>query len=174
MALSQVVNMHDSHYQCYNLEYKPSRLDLQPEVGAIALIGVRNPDGEPVTEPGTYLAFNQRFFGFLLANESAFVAFSTSDAPAVNGGALSAGLDINFNFVNLAASIRLMGLRVVGETEGGTTFAGRMRVPFTEHVYGSLLYRYSGIEHFQVVDENGVGRSGVTNASYFGIGVALR
>jgi len=174
MALRQGVNMLGSQYQGYNLEYKPSRLDLTPEVGAMAFLGARTPTGEPVTEPGTYLGFNQRFFGFLLANESAFVTFSASDAPAVNGGSLSAGLDINFHFVNLAAMAGLMGLRVVGETDGGPTYAGRIRVQFTDHVFGSVVYRYSGIEHFQVVDENGVGRSGVTNASYFGIGVALR
>src|SRR5262249_16443761 len=65
-SLRQGVNMLGSQYQGYNLEYKPSRLDLTPEVGAMAFLGARNPDGEAVTEPGTYLGFNQRFFGFLL------------------------------------------------------------------------------------------------------------
>jgi hypothetical protein len=173
-ALRHGINMLGPEYQGYDLEYQPGKVLLQPEVGAIAFLGGRNAAGEAVTQPGTYLAFNQRLFGFLLTNESAFVAFSASQAPVVNGGSLSAGLDIDFKFINLAGMLGITGLRVVGETEVGPSYAARMRFPIGPHVYATGLYRFSDIEHFRVVDANNIGRSGVTKASYFGLGITFR
>ncbi len=173
-ALRQGVNMLGPNYQGYNLQYAPSKLDLQPEVGVIAFLGARTPAGDPVTEGGVYFAFNQRFFKFLLVNESAFVAFSSSRAPVVNGGSISGGLDIDFGFVNLAGMIGFTGLRVVGETEVGPSYAGRLRLPLSDHVMGTALVRVSNLSHFRVVDANGVGRSGVTKASYIGLGLTFR
>ena len=178
-ALRQGVNMLGPTYEGYNLEYKPSRLDLQPELGAIALMGGRNASGDAVTQPGAYLAFNQRFFGFLLANESAFVAFSASNAPVVNGGSLSAGLDIDLGPFNASGMVGLTGLRVVGETEVGPSYSGRLRLPVGEHVWLTGLYRWTNLTRFRVEERDAqggllVGRSGVLNASYFGLGVTLR
>jgi hypothetical protein len=173
-ALRQGINMLGPTYQGYNLQYQPSKLDLQPEVGVIALLGARTPTGRAVTEGGTYFAFNQRLFNSLLVNESAFVAFSSSEAPVVNGGSLSGGLDINFGPFNLAGMVGFTGLRVVGETKAGPSYAGRIRVPFGEHVMGSATLRVSNIEHFRVIDAHGVGRSGVTKASYIGLGLTFR
>jgi hypothetical protein len=178
-ALRQGINMLGPGYEGYNLQYKPERIDLQPELGAIAFMGGRNAAGEPATQPGAYLAFNQRLFGFLLTNESAFVAFSASDAPVVNGGSLSAGLDVDILAFNLAGMIGITGLRVVGETEVGPSYSGRLRLPVGEHVWLTGLYRWSDLDHFRVEERDAqggllVGRSGVLNASYFGIGVTLR
>jgi hypothetical protein len=178
-ALRQGINMLGPTYEGYNLEYKPSRLDLQPEVGLIALLGGRNAGGEAVTQPGAYLAFNQRFFDFLLVNESAFVAFSASNAPVVNGGSLSAGLDIDLGILNAAGMVGITGLRVVGETEVGPSYSGRLRFPVGEHVWLTGLYRWSDLTQFRVEERDAqgnllVGRSGVINASYFGLGVTLR
>jgi hypothetical protein len=125
------------------------------------------------------LAFNQRFFGFLLANESAFVAFSASNAPVVNGGSLSAGLDVDIGILNAAAMIGITGLRVVSETEVGPSYSARLRVPAGEHVWLTGLYRWTNLTRFRVEERDAqggllVGRSGVLNASYFGLGVTLR
>lgn len=174
LALQHGVNMLGPTYQGYNMEYKPGKVDLQPEVGVIAFLGGRNASGTPVTQPGTALGFNQRLFGFLLVNESAFVAFSASNAPVVNGGSLSGGLDINFKFFNLAGMLGYTAVRVVGHTETGPSYAGRLRIPMGDRMFASAQYRFSDIEHFRVIDANGVGRSGVTRASYIGLGFTLR
>ena len=47
-------------------------------------------------------------------------------------------------------------------------------MPIGPRVYGSAQYRFSDLEHFRVIDANGVGRSGVTHASYFGLGFTFR
>jgi hypothetical protein len=179
VALREGVNMLGSGYEGYNMEYKPSKLDLQPEIGAIAMLGGRSAEGNPATQPGAYLAFNQRLFDFLLLNESAFVAFAAGGAPSMNGGSLSAGLDVDVSMFNLAGMVGITGLRVVGETEVGPSYAARLRFPITDQVWFSGLYRWSNIEHFQVEERDAqgnltVGRSGVTNASYIGLGVTLR
>ncbi len=171
-ALRQGINMLGPQYEGYNLQYTPERLSMQPEVGPIVFLGGRDPLGNPRTQPGVYFALNQRLFNFLLLNESAFVAFSAGDAPGVNGGSLSAGLDFDFGIVNIAGMIGLTGLRVVGETESGPSFAGRIRVPVTKSLLVGAHYRWSNLSHFRI--ENPTPRTGVHKASYLGFGITLR
>ena len=172
-ALQHGFNMLGPEYEGYNLEYNPGKVDLQPEVGVIAFMGGRNANGDAVTQPGVELGFNQRLFGFLLLNESAFVAFAASEAPVINGGSLSGGLDINFRVFNLAGMIGYTAVRLDGHTEDGPSYAVRLRAPIGPRVYLSGDYRFSNIEYFRVVDETG-GHTGVTNASYFGLGFVFR
>lgn len=177
--LRQGVNMLGSSYEGYNVKYTPERLDLQPEAGPIVFLGGRDHRGNPRTQPGAYFALNQRVFGFLLLNQSAFVVWSAADAPSVNGGSVSAGLDFDVGALNFAGMAGLTGLRVNGSTETGPSFAGKMRVAVTPNVYLGALVRWSEIERFRVEerDPSGkllVGRTGVTRASYFGLGLTLR
>jgi hypothetical protein len=177
-ALRQGINMLGPQYEGYNLQYTPERLAMQPEVGPIVFLGGRDPLGNPRTQPGVYFALNQRLFNFLLLNESAFVAFSAGDAPGVNGGSLSAGLDFDLGIINIAGMVGLTGLRVVGHTASGPSFAGRIRVPVTNAVLVGAHYRWSNLERFRTesVDASGtlIGRTGVTKASYLGFGITLR
>jgi opacity protein-like surface antigen len=165
-------------YEGYNLQYTPERLSWQPEVGPIAFMGGRDPEGNPCTQPGVYFALNQRIFNFLLLNESAYVAFSAGGAPGVSGGSLNAGLDFDFGRFNVAGMVGLMGMRVVGATEQGPTFAGRIRFPVSNSLLVGVLYRWSNLEHFrtETPDASGtiIGRTGVTDASYIGFGITLR
>jgi len=183
MALQHGVNMLGPDYQGYDLEYKPGKVELQPDIGAIAFMGGRNANGEAVTQPGVLLGFNQRLFGFMLLNESAFVAFEASGAPVVSAGSVSAGLDVNFKFFNLAALLGYTNLRVIGHNEDGPSYVGRLRVPMSPRVFGSAEFRYSNLEHFRTIDQvpngdgtyhDGTHRTGVTNASYFALGITLR
>jgi hypothetical protein len=178
-SLRQGVNMLGPEYEGYNLTYQPDRIDLQPEVGPIVFMGGRDPFGNPRTQPGIALGLNQRFFGFLLANESAFVVWSAGDAPAINGVNLGAGLDFDVRGINLSGTVGITSLRVVGETATGLSFGGKLRFPLTQHVYVGALVRVSNIEKFRVEqrDASGeliAGRAGVTRASYAGITFLLR
>lgn len=179
-ALRQGINMLGPTYEGYNLEYTPSNLDLQPEVGPIAFMGGRDPQGNARTQPGMHFALTQRVFRFLLLNESAFVAFSAGNAPALNGGSLGAGVDISlWGYATVTAMGGLTAVRVVGATETGPSISGRLRVPVTDHLFVGALYRRTNLEHFRVEerDRRGnllVGRMGVTDASYFALTVSLR
>lgn len=177
--LRQGVNMLGPSYEGYNMKYAPERLDLQPEAGPIAFIGGRDHLGNPRTQPGAYFALNQRVFGFLLLNQSAFVVWSAGNAPGVNGGSLSAGLDFDIGILNLAGMAGFTGLRVNGSTETGPSFAGKIRIPITPNVLLGGVFRWTEIERFRVEerDTSGnllVGRTGVSRASYFGLGLTLR
>ena len=177
-VLRQGVNMLGPQYEGYNLDYTPERLSMQPEVGPIAFMGGRDAEGNPCTQPGLFFALNQRLFNFLLLNESAYVAFSAGGAPGVSGGSLSAGLDFDLRYVNIAGMVGLTGMRVVGATEHGPSFAVRALFPVTNALLVGAQYRWSNLEHFrtETPDDSGtiIGRSGVTNASYFGVGITLR
>jgi hypothetical protein len=178
-SLRQGVNMLGPEYEGYNLKYEPDRLDLQPEVGPIAFMGGRDAAGNARTQPGVTLGLNQRFFDFLLVNESAFVVWSAGDAPAVNGVNLGAGLDFDILGVNLAGSVGITSLRVVGETATGLSFGGKLRFRTTQHLFVGALIRVSSIDKFRVEQRDASGnlingRAGVTNASYAGIVFTLR
>lgn len=181
-ALRQGVNMLGPQYEGYNLQYTPERLSMQPEIGPIVFLGGRDPLGNARTQPGVYFALNQRLFNFLLLNESAYVAFSAGDAPGVNGGSLSAGLDFDFGIVNIAGMVGLMGMRVVGETEHGPSFAGRIRFPVTKALLVGAHYRWSNLSHFRTEIPNTgtpdpddtIPVAGVSKASYIGFGITLR
>jgi hypothetical protein len=172
-SLRQGVNMLGPDYQGYNLGPSSNKFELAPEFAPIAFLGGRDPLGNPHTQPGMHFGLNQRFFGFLLTNESAFVAFAAGDAPSMNGGSLNIGLDIDLGVFNLAALAGMAGLNVIGDFETGPAFTGRVRVPLGTNVYVLGLGTYTNISHFRVEDASG-GRTGVENASYFGLGVVLR
>ena len=172
-ALRQGVNMLGPEYEGYNVKYSPDKFDLAPEFAPIAFMGGRDPQGNARTQPGFHFGLNQRFFGFLVTNESAFVAFSAADAPSMNGGSLNAGLDVNIRIVNVAALAGLAGVNVVGGFEAGPAFTGKLRVAVIPRLYVFGLYTYSNITRYQVEDASG-GRTGVSNASYCGLGVVVR
>lgn len=177
-SLRQGVNMLGPSYEGYNMQYAPDHLDLSPEVGPVAFLGGRDSFGMPHTQPGMLFGLSQRAFKFLLLNESALVVFSTAGAPAVNGVNLSTGLDFDVLGINLSGMVGLTSLRVVGETVTGPSFAGKLRMPITEHLYLGGLFRVTNLEKFRVdeVDATGtrVRRTGVTRASYAGISLTLR
>ena len=177
-VLRQGINMLGPQYEGYNLHYTPEHLAMQPEVGPLVFLGGRDPLGNARTQPGVYFGLNQRLFGFLLISQSAFVVFRAGDAPGVNGGNLNAGLDIDFGIVNLAGMVGLTGLRVVGETETGPSFAGRIRIPVSPTVLVGAHYRWSNLSRFRTESPDAGGtlipRTGVHKASYFGFGITLR
>lgn len=177
-ALRQGINMLGPQYEGYNLKYTPEHLAMQPEVGPLVFLGGRDPLGNPRTQPGVYFGLNQRLFGFLLTSQSAFVVFRAGDAPGVNGGNLNVGLDVDFGIINLAGMVGLTAIRVVGETETGPSFAGRIRIPVTHAVLVGAHYRWSNLSHFRTEspDANGtvIPRTGVNKASYIGFGITLR
>src|SRR5678816_2498413 len=167
------------NYEGYNMQYQPNKFDLAPEFAPMAMLGGRDPLGNPRTQPGMHFGLNQRFFGFLLANESAFVAFSAGDAPSMNGGSLAAGADINLSVFNLAGLVGLTGVNVVGHFEVGPSFTAKVKVPITDHVQFLGLGLISRIDHLRIEDTDASGevvggQTGVVNASYFGVGVLLR
>ena len=177
-SLRQGINMLGAQYEGYNLNYTPDKLDMQPEVGPILFMGGRDPEGQPRTQPGLHFGLSQRVFDFLLVNESAFVAFSAGKAPAVNGGSLSAGLDIDIGPFNVSGLAGVTLLHVVGRTASGLSLAGKARAPLAEHVSMGLVYRLTNIERFRVEERDSqgnllIGRSGVTNAGYAGISFIL-
>ena len=173
-ALRQGVNMLGPEYEGYNVQYTPDKFDLAPEFAPIAFMGGRDPEGNARTQPGFHFGLNQRFFKFLVVNEAAFVALSAGDAPSMNGGSVNAGLDVNIGrLVNLAALAGLGGVNVVGDFEAGPMFTGKMRVAITPRMSVLGLYMYSSITHYQVEDSSG-GRTGVSNASYAGVGLVVR
>jgi hypothetical protein len=172
-ALRQGVNMLGPEYEGYNVQYTPDKFDLAPEFAPIAFMGGRDPHGNPRTQPGFHFGLNQRFFKFLVVNESAFVAFSAADAPSMNGGSVNAGLDVNIRQFNLAALAGLGGVNVVGDFEAGPLFTGKMRVVITPRMSLLGLYTYSNITRFRVENGSG-GRTGVKDASYAGVGLVVR
>jgi hypothetical protein len=179
-ALRQGINMLGPNYEGYNLQYKPSELDLQPEVGPIAFMGARDAKGNARTLPGMHFALTQRIFRFLLLSESAFVAFSAADAPAVNGGSLGAGVDISlWGYAMLTATGGFTAVRVVGATETGPSLSGRVRIPITDHLFVGTLYRRTNLDHFRVEERDRRGnlrrgRMGVVDASYVALTISLR
>ena len=107
------------------------------------------------TQPGFHFGLNQRFFGFLVTNECAFVAFSAGDAPSMNGGALNAGLDMNLSIVNLSALVGGAGVNVIGGFEFGPAYTAKVRVPVTPTVQIFGLYTYTNITKYRVEDASG-------------------
>jgi hypothetical protein len=173
-ALRQGVNMLGPEYEGYNVQYTPDKFDLAPEFAPIAFLGGRDAGGNPRTQPGFHFGLNQRFFKFLVVNESAFVAFSAGDAPSMNGGSVNAGLDVNVGrLINLAAMAGLGGVNVVGDFEAGPMFTGKMRFALTPRMSILGMYMYSNISRFQVENGSG-GRTGVQDASYAGVGLVVR
>jgi hypothetical protein len=178
-SLRQGINMLGPKYEGYNMKYVPDRFDVMPEVAPIALLGGRDPEGLPHTQLGLTFGLNERFFSFLLTNESAFVAWSRGGAPSVTGGSLSAGLDLQVGPFNLAGMAGLTAIQVVGEHATGPSVSGRVRFPVSDHLFMGFLYRYTGIDHFRVEERDSQnhlvgGRTGVYNVSYVGLSFALR
>jgi hypothetical protein len=172
-ALRQGINMLGPNYEGYNVQYTPDRFDLAPEMAPIAFMGGRDPQGNARIQPGFHFGLNQRFFGFLVANECAFVAFGAAEAPSMNGGSVNAGLDANLSVFNLSALVGAAGVNVVGGFEFGPAFTGKVRVPVTPRMQILGLYTYTTITKYQVEDATG-GHTGVSNASYAGLGIVVR
>jgi hypothetical protein len=178
-SLRQGVNMLGPTYEGYNLQYKPDHFDMAPEFAPMAFMGGRDPQGNPRTQPGMHFGLNQRFFKFLLVNESAFVAFSAGDAPGVNGISANAGLDFNLSMFNLAGLVGVTGLNVIGDFEAGPNLTAKIKVPVGQHVQILGMGLFTNIKHLRIetTDAEGNvsgGQTGVVNASYMGVGVLLR
>jgi hypothetical protein len=179
-SLRQGVNMLGPNYQGYNVQYTPDKFDLAPEFAPIAFMGGRDPSGTPRTQPGLHFGLNQRFFNFLLVNESAFVAFSSGGAPSMNGGSLNGGVDFTlFKLFDVVAAAGASAVNVDSSFEFGPSFTGKLRTQVSSHVWVFGLGMYTPIDHLRIEykDSSGKiigGKTGVINASYFGLGVLLR
>jgi hypothetical protein len=178
--LRQGVNMLGPNYQGYNVQYTPDKFDLAPEFAPIAFLGGRDPGAKPRTQPGMHFGLNQRFFNFLLVNESAFVAFSSGGAPSMNGGSVNGGISLAFlHPFDLVLLGGLTAVNVDSGFHGGPNFTGKLRVEVLSHVWLFGLGTVTPIDHLRVEykDSSGKiigGRTGVINATYFGLGVLLR
>ncbi len=171
-ALRQEITALGTDYQGYNVTYEPGNFQLQPEGGAMAFFGGRNPRGESATQPGVYFSFNQKLFHFLLLNQTAFAAFSASDAPSVNGGSLNGGLDIDFGPLNVAGMVGITAFNVVGETEVGSSVTGKLRFLVTPRLYLGGIFTISNAEVFQV--QGNPPRNGITNPGFAGVSLTVR
>lgn len=170
-ALRQEITALGTDYQGYNVAYEPGNFELQPEGGAMAFFGGRNPRGESATQPGVYFSFNQKIFHFLLFNQTAFAAFSASDAPSVNGGALNAGIDIDLGRLNFAGMVGVTAFNVVGETEVGPSFTGKLRWLLTPRLYLGGVFTMADAQVFQVQDPP---RNGIVNPGFVGLSLTVR
>ncbi len=170
-ALRQEITALGPNYEGYNVAYKPGKFQLLPEGGAMAFFGGRNPRGESATQPGVYFSFNQKIFHFLLLNQTAFAAFSSSDAPSVNGGALNAGIDVDIGPVNFAGMAGVTAFNVVGTTEVGPSFTGKLRLLVTPRMYVGGVFTIANVEVFQVQDPP---RNGIVNPGFVGLSVTVR
>jgi hypothetical protein len=179
-ALRQGVNMLGPGYEGYNMQYQPDKFDLAPEFAPIAFLGGRDPAGKARTQPGLHFGLNQRFFNLLLVSESAFVAFSSGDAPSMNGGSLDGGISLAFlRPFDLILMGGLTAVNVENSFDFGPNFTGKLRMEVASHVWLFGFGTITPIDHLRVEfkDSSGNligGRTGVINASYFGLGVLLR
>ncbi|UCE03367.1 MAG: hypothetical protein JSW67_04025 [Candidatus Latescibacterota bacterium] len=172
-SLRQEVNMLGSEYEGYNVAYKPGNFQLLPEGGAMAFFGGRDPQGNAHTQPGIYFSFNQKIYHLLLLNQTAFAAFSSGDAPAVNGGTLNAGIDIGIGAFDLAGMIGYSAYNVVGETATGVSFTAELRYLVTSRVFIGGIFTRSNAEVFQVEDAEAK-RTGITKPGFVGLSVTIR
>ena len=169
LAMRYGVNMLGPEYEGYDTTYRPGKFVLQPEAGAMAFYGGRNPAGNPTTQPGLYFAFNQRLYNFLLFNESAFAAFSADDGPAVNGGVLNAGIELSPGQFTVAGMFGLAAFNVVGETETALSITGRIRYAITPDVYLGAIWMASG-----ATQQQGDSYTGIQDAGFIGLNLTIR
>jgi hypothetical protein len=172
-SLRQEVNMLGTDYEGYNVGYTPGNFQLLPEGGAMAFFGGRDPQGNAQTQPGIYFSFNQKIYHLLLLNQTAFAAFSSGDAPAVNGGTLNAGVDIGLGQFNLAGMIGYSAYNVVGETASGVSFTAELRYLVSTRVYVGGIFTRSNAEVFQTEDEEAK-RTGITKPGFVGLSLTVR
>jgi len=170
-ALRQEITALGTDYQGYDIQYEPGNFQLQPEGGAMAFYGGRNAKGESAIQPGVYFSFNQKIFHFLLFNETAFAAFSASDAPPVNGGTLNTGIDVDVGPLNFAGLVGVSAFNVAGETASGPSFTGKLRWRVTPRMYVGAVYT---ISHAEVSVAKNPVRSGVVNPGFVGLSLTVR
>jgi hypothetical protein len=174
-ALRQEITALGSDYEGYNVAYQPGKFQLQPEGGAMAFFGGRTPSGASATQPGLYFSFNQKLFHFLLLNETAFAAFGASDAPSVNGGSLNAGIDLDFGMFNFAGMVGFTAFNVVGQTEVGPTFTGKLRVLLNPRLYLGGVFTVSNARVSQVdVPDAAPPRNGIDDPGFVGLSLTIR
>ena len=172
-ALRQEVTMLDPNYEGYNARYEPGKFELLPEGGPMAFFGGRDQQGNPRTQPGLYFSFNQKLWHLLLLNQTAFAAFSSGNAPDVNGGTLNAGLDFDIGPVGVAGMIGYSAHNTLGMTDAGVSFSGKIRVLLTQRVYLGGIYTVSNAEIFQV-NSSGQKLNGITNPGFVGLSLTVR
>ncbi len=172
-ALRQEVTMLDPGYEGYNTQYAPGNFELLPEGGPMAFFGGRDQAGNPRTQPGLYFSFNQKLWHLLLLNETAFTAFSAGDAPAVNGGSLNAGVDVDIGPFSVAGMVGYAAYNALGMTDAGLSFTGKLRYLLTAHVYLGAIYSVSNAEIFQV-NSSGKKLNGITNPGFAGLSLTVR
>jgi hypothetical protein len=168
-ALSHGMNMLGEDYQGYDATYEPKTFQLHPEVGAMGFYGVRDALGNPTTQPGLYLAFNQKLWNILLFNETAFAAFSKDTAPAVNGGLLNVGFDYDFRYFALAGMVGIAGYNVVGETTSSLAYTGRLEIPVSPTIYIGAIWMHS-----EASITRGTSEVGLSSPGFIGVNLTIR
>jgi hypothetical protein len=131
--------------------------------------GGRDPLGSPQTQPGLYFSFNQKLWNLLLFNETAFAAFSSGNAPAVNGGILNVGFDYDFDYFTLAGMVGIAGYNAIGQSTSGLSYSGRLQVPLSRTVYLGGIWMHS-----EASMRRGDSLLGLSNPGFIGLNLTIR
>jgi hypothetical protein len=169
VMLSRGINMLGPDYQGYDTRYEPKTFQLHPEAGAMGFYGGRDPLGNPQTQPGLYFSFNQKLWNILLFNETAFAAFSSGNAPAVNGGILNVGFDYDFDYFTLAGMVGIAGYNVIGESTSALSYSGRLQVPLSNSIYLGGIWMHS-----EATVRRGDSLLGLSNPGFIGLNLTIR
>jgi hypothetical protein len=169
VMLSRGINMLGPDYQGYDTRYEPKTFQLHPEAGAMGFYGGRDPLGNPQTQPGLYFSFNQKLWNILLFNETAFAAFSSGNAPAVNGGILNVGFDYDFDYFTLAGMVGIAGYNAIGQSTSGLSYSGRLQVPLSRTVYLGGIWMHS-----EASMRRGDSLLGLSNPGFIGLNLTIR
>ena len=89
----------------------------------------------------------------------------------MNGGALNAGIDIDLGPLNFAGMVGVTAFNVVGQTEVGPSFTGKLRWLLTPRLYLGGVFTMADASVFQVQNPP---RNGIVNPGFVGLSLTVR